>query len=160
MDRLGDIEIFVTIVDAGSISAAAVRLDMGKSAVSRRLSSLEARLGVQLLNRTTRRIKLTDEGRELYQSGRTVLADVENLEGSVSAGGVNLRGRIRVAAPLFFGLEYIKPVAIEFMTAHRDVKIDIEFSTRHVDLLNEGFDLAVRVGELSDSSLIARKIAQ
>jgi DNA-binding transcriptional LysR family regulator len=159
MDRLGDIEIFVTIVDAGSISLAAERLDMGKSAVSRRLSNLESRLGVQLLNRTTRRFDLTDEGRELYQSGRTVLADVDNLEGSVSAGGENLKGRIRVTAPLFFGLEYIRPVAIEFMTVHREVRIDVEFGSRHVDLVHEGFDLAVRVGELSDSSLIARKIA-
>ena len=159
MDRLGDIEIFVTIVDAGSFSRAAERLNMGKSAVSRRLSSLEARLGVQLLNRTTRSLDLTDEGRELYRSGRTLLTDVENLEGSISAGGETLKGRIRIAAPFFFGLEYIRPVAIKFMTAHREVRIDIEFSTRHVDLLDEGFDLAVRVGELSDSSLMARKIA-
>ncbi len=159
LDRLGDIEIFVTIVDTGSISRAAERLGMGKSAVSRRLSNLEERLGVQLLNRTTRRHDLTDEGRELYQSGRSVLTDVQGLEESISAGGEILKGRIRIAAPLFFGLEYIKPVAIKFMAAHRQVRIDIEFNTRHVDLVDEGFDLAVRVGELGDSSLVARKIA-
>jgi DNA-binding transcriptional LysR family regulator len=157
-DRLGDIEAFVRVVEAGTFSAAAERLEMGKSAVSRRIADLEARLGVQLFHRTTRRISLTDIGREYYERSVRLLQDLEEAAQSVSRAHVALRGRLRVALPLTFGLRHLSAAICEFQALHPGVEFDLDFNDRRVDLLEEGFDLAIRIGKLEDSSLIARRL--
>lgn len=151
-------EIFVRVVDAGSISGAAERMDMAKSAVSRRLSNLEARLGAQLLNRTTRRLSLTAEGSEFYERSNQILADVATAEDEVAQADNRLTGRIRVAAPLSFGLDHVGPVISDFLQSHPGLSIDLDFNDRQSDLVAEGFDLGIRIARLSDSSLIARRL--
>ena len=151
-------EIFVRVVDAGSISGAAERMDMVKSAVSRRLGELESRLGVQLLNRTTRRLSLTSAGSDFYERCNAILTDVADAEGNVTAADTTLEGRLRVAAPLSFGLEHVGPVINDFMQVHPGLTVELDFNDRQVDLVAEGFDLGIRIAKLSDSSLIARKL--
>lgn len=159
MRRFEDMQTFVRVVDAGSISAAAEQLGVAKSAVSRRLSELEARLGVQLLRRTTRRLNLTDSGRGFYDRCRRILADLEEAEAAVSQAHATLRGRLRVAAPLSFGLRHLGPAITEFMREHPQVDFDLDFNDRQVDLLAEDIDVAIRIARLEDSSLIARQLA-
>lgn len=158
MRRFEDMQTFVRVVEAGTISAAAEQLGVAKSAVSRRLSELEARLGVQLLRRTTRRLNLTDTGRGFYERCRRILADLEEAEAAVSQAHATLRGRLRVAAPLSFGLRHLGPAITEFMQAHPQVEFDLDFNDRQVDLLAEDIDVAVRIARLEDSSLIARRL--
>jgi len=158
MDRLTDIESFVAVVEAGSFSAAAERLGAAKSAVSRRVSALEARLGVKLLNRTTRTLNLTDNGRAYFERAGRILADLAEAEQSVSDADCALRGRIRLAAPLSFGLQHLAPAINAFAAQHPEVQIDLDLNDRQVSLVEEGFDMAVRIGRLADSSLIARRL--
>lgn len=159
MARLEDMETFARVVEAGSISGAAERLGIAKSAVSRRLSDLETRLGVQLFRRTTRRLDLTDSGRGFYERCTRILSDVEEAEDAVSQAHGTLRGKLRVAVPMSFGLLHLGPAICEFMQAHPDLEFDLDMNDRQVDLLAEGFDLALRIAELEDSSLIARHLA-
>lgn len=158
MRRFEDMQTFVRVVEAGTISAAAEQLGVAKSAVSRRLSELEARLGVQLLRRTTRRLNLTDTGRGFYERCRRILADLEEAEAAVSQAHATLRGRLRVAAPLSFGLRHLGPAITEFMQAHPQVEFDLDFNDRQVDLLAEDIDVAIRIARLEDSSLVARRL--
>jgi len=158
MDRLTDIESFVAVVEAGSFSAAAERLGAAKSAVSRRVSALEARLGVKLLNRTTRTLSLTDNGRAYFERAGRILADLAEAEQSVSDADCALRGRIRLAAPLSFGLQHLAPAINAFAELHPEVQIDLDLNDRQISLVEEGFDMAVRIGRLADSSLIARRL--
>jgi len=158
MNKLLEMECFVRVVDAGSISAAADRMDMAKSAVSRRLGELESRLGVQLLNRTTRRLSLTSAGSDFYEHCNAILAEVADAEGNVSTADATLKGRLRVAAPLSFGLEHVGPVITDFMQAHPELMVELDFNDRQADLVAEGYDLGIRIAKLSDSSLIARKL--
>lgn len=159
MARLEDMETFVRVVEAGSISGAAERMGIAKSAVSRRLSDLESRLGVQLFRRTTRRLDLTDSGRGFYERCLTILSDVAEAEDAVSQAHGMLRGRLRVAVPLSFGLLHLGPAICAFMQAHPEVEFDLDMNDRQVDLLAEGLDLAVRIADLEDSTLIARQLA-
>lgn len=159
MDRFADMQMFVRLVEVGSISAAADRLDVAKSAVSRRLADLEGRLGVQLFQRTTRRMNLTDSGRNYYARCVRILADLEETELAVSQAHGALRGKLRVALPLSFGLQHLTPLINEFANLHPEVEFDLDFNDRQIDLMQEGFDLAVRIAQLSDSSLIARRLA-
>jgi DNA-binding transcriptional LysR family regulator len=159
MDRLEEMQTFARLVEAGSISGAAERLSVGKSAVSRRLADLEERLGVQLFRRTTRRLDLTDTGRSFYERCLRILEDVEEAEAAVSEAHGTLRGRLRVAVPLSFGLNHLVPAFAQFMAEHPELMLDLDFNDRQVDLLAEGFDAAVRIAELGDSSLIARRLA-
>jgi DNA-binding transcriptional LysR family regulator len=131
---------------------------MAKSGVSRRLADLESRLGVRLLNRTTRRSSLTDAGRTYYEGAVKLLSDVAELDAVVADSEASLKGRLRLAAPLSFGLCHLTPAIEEFMKAHPEVMIDLDFSDRQVDLVAQGIDLAVRIAELRDSSLKARRI--
>ena len=148
----------MAVVEAGSFTAAAERLDAAKSAVSRRLSALEQRLGVQLIRRTTRRLNLTDSGRSFYEHSARILADLDEAESAVAQEHGELRGTLKVALPLSFGLRHMcKPVA-EFSHRHPRVEFDLDFNDRRVDLVEEGADLAVRIGHLADSSLIAKRI--
>ncbi|MFQ5636059.1 MAG: LysR family transcriptional regulator, partial [Gammaproteobacteria bacterium] len=159
MNRLLEMEIFVRVVDAGSISGAADRMDMAKSAVSRRLGELETRLGVRLLNRTTRRLALTGAGREFYARCAEILAAVSGAERSVAVAEGELQGTLRIAAPLSFGVAHLGPAINDFMLRHPRVTIDVDFNDRQVDLVDGGFDLGIRIARLSDSSLMARQLA-
>lgn len=158
MDRFEDLQTFVAVVEAGSFTAAAERLDTAKSAVSRRVSALEERLGVQLLRRTTRRLNLTDSGRSYYEHGARILADLDEAESAIAQEHGELRGVLRIALPLSFGLRHMcKPIA-EFSRQHPHVEFDLDLNDRRVDLLEEGADVAIRIGHLADSSLIARRL--
>lgn len=158
MDRFEDMRCFVQVADHGSVTRAAESMGIAPSAVSRRLKELEIRLGVQLLARTTRRMNLTEAGQTFCARARRILADVEEAEAEVSDASRALAGSFRIAAPLTFGIGQLSPVIIDFAAAHPELKVDLDFSDRIVDLVGEGFDLAVRIGNLRDSSLIARKI--
>jgi len=149
---------FVRVVESGSISQAAEQLGLAKSGVSRRLAELERRLGVRLLNRTTRRSSLTEAGRRYYEGAVRLLADMAELEALVADSEAALEGSLRLAAPLSFGLQHLTPAIEEFTRRHPAVMIDIDFSDRQVDLVAQGIDLAVRIAELRDSSLRARHI--
>lgn len=159
MSKYREIEAFVKTVESESFTVAASQLGVAKSAISRRISELETRLGVQLIIRSTRQLSLTDAGLALYQRATTLLDDWEEAEGLVSDTQSQLAGKIRLAAPLSFGLQHLTDALMTFQTNHPDIVYDIDFSDRKVDLIAEGFDLALRIGVLEDSSLIARKLA-
>lgn len=158
MSRFEDIEAFVEIARAGSITKAAERLGIAKSAASKRLAELETRLGAQLIHRTTRKISLTDVGAEFLKRATALLDDLAEAEGAAGRGQNELAGALRIAAPLSFGLRHLQPVISDFVRRHPKVDVEIDFSDRRVDLVGEGFDVAVRIGVLADSSLIARKL--
>lgn len=159
MDRLAEIESFVQVADSGGIGAAADRLGVAKSAVSRRLKDLEARLGVRLVNRTTRQLSLTDTGRAYYDRAVQLLADLEEADQQAAMVHGALTGRLKVAAPLSFGLMHLAPAMRQFLVDNPALWIDLDLNDRRVDLVDEGFDVAVRIGQLEDSSLIARRLA-
>ena len=158
MDRFEDMQAFVAVVESGSFTAAADRLDSAKSAISRRVSALEERLGVQLLRRTTRQLNLTDSGRSFYEHSARILADLDEAESAIAQEHGELRGALRVAIPLSFGLRHMSRPIAEFSRLHPRVEFDLDLNDRRVDLVEEGADLAVRIGNLQDSSLIARKL--
>ena len=158
MSKLEEMENFVKVVESGSITKAADILDIAKSAVSRRLTELEARLGVQLFIRTTRKLTLTDTGRSFYDRCLRILADVEETEALVSQAHGALRGRLKLALPWVFGHLHLTAVLNDFMQLHPDLQLEIDFSDRRVDIVQEGFDAALRIGRLEDSSLVARQI--
>lgn len=158
MDVYEEMRNFVRVVEAGSISRAAEQLGLAKSGVSRRLAELESRLGVLLLTRTTRRSSLTEAGRTYYEGAVRLLSDVAELDTLVADTEASLAGRLRLAAPLSFGLAHLTPAIEAFMQTHPGVLIDIDFSDRQIDLVAHGVDLAIRIAELRDSSLKARRI--
>ena len=158
MDKFEDLQAFVAVVEAGTFTAAADRLNSAKSAVSRRVSALEERLGVQLLRRTTRTLNLTETGQSFYEHSARILADLEEAESAVQMEHGELRGTLRVALPMSFGVRHMcKPLAA-FSKKHPRIRFDLDLNDRRVDLLDEGVDLAIRIGRLEDSSLIARKL--
>jgi DNA-binding transcriptional LysR family regulator len=158
MDKFEDIQAFITVVDAGSFTAAAQRLGVGKSALSRRVSALEERLGVQLLHRTTRALNLTETGRSFYEHGTRILADLEEAEAAVQQEHGELRGMLRFALPLSFGVRHMCGPIATFGKQHPKVKFDLDLNDRRVDLIEDNFDMALRIGRLTDSSLIARRL--
>ncbi|MEM7499839.1 MAG: LysR family transcriptional regulator [Pseudomonadota bacterium] len=160
MDRFEDMRCFIQVVDHGSVTRAAETMSIAPSAVSRRIKELEHRLGVQLLARTTRRMKLTDAGQTFYDRSLRILADVEEAEGEVSDASRALHGPLRLAAPLDFGTQHLAPILTEFVAEHQGLILDLDLSDRMTDLVGEGFDLALRIGALRDSSLIARKLGE
>lgn len=160
MNRFEEMETFVRIVDAGSITRAAEQLDTVKSAVSKRLSELEKRLQVTLLNRTTRKQTLTDSGRSYYQQCLKIMEDVNELENSLKNEHCSLTGTIKIAAPLSFGITHLSPALIQFMELNPEIKLDMDFNDRKIDLIDEGFDIAIRISNLTDSTMIARKFTQ
>lgn len=159
MDRFEEMQSFVRVVESGGISAAAERLGMAKSAVSRRLQQLENRLGAQLLQRTTRRISLTEDGRQFYQRCLRILDELEEAEQELSSEQQRVHGVLRVAAPLSFTLRHLAPLLNEFMQRYPEVRLDIDVEDRQINLLEEGVDLAIRIGKLDDSTLVARRLA-
>lgn len=159
MDRFENMHAFVRIVEAGSISAAADRIGVAKSVISRRLKELEEHLGVELFHRTTRQMNLTDSGRTFYHQSVRILEDILEAEHATSQFHGALKGSLKVALPLSFGLMHLGPAINAFLQAHPDIEFDLDFNDRQVDLLAEGFDLSVRIASLPDSSLIARRLA-
>ncbi len=158
MGQLEDMQVFVRVVEAGGISHAADQLGVSKSAVSRRLSELEARLGTTLLKRTTRRSSLTDAGQRYYERSLRVIDDVAELNTITASNDDALAGTLRLAVPLSFGLSHLSPAIDIFARNHPDLTIRINFSDRQIDLVQEGVDLAFRIADLKDSSLKARRI--
>lgn len=158
MHRFEELQAFVAVVEAGSFTAAAERLDSAKSAISRRVSALEDRLGAQLLRRTTRRLNLTDTGRSFYERSARILADLDEAEAAVQQQHGELRGNLRVALPLSFGIRHMGESIAEFSRLHPRVTFDLDLNDRRIDLLQEGVDLAIRIGHLRDSALIARRL--
>jgi len=159
MDRFTALATFVCVADTGSISGAADRLDVAKSAVSRRLRDLETHLGVELLHRTTRHLALTPSGEAFYHRARRLLADLDEAEEAVTREHGELTGTLRIAAPLSFGLMHLQPAVAAFMTLHPGVEFDLNLDDRESDLVGEGFDLGIRLAQLPDSTLMARKLA-
>ncbi|MEO1494494.1 MAG: LysR family transcriptional regulator [Pseudomonadota bacterium] len=159
MDRFEDLRAFVQVVESGSLTNAAKALQVATSAVSRRVKDLERRLGAQLLQRTTRKMRLTAAGETFHTRAVQILQALEEAETEVGDGNRTLSGPLRIAAPLSFGRSHLGPILIEFARTHPGLELDIDFSDRMVDLVAEGQDLAVRIGTLADSSLIARKLA-
>ena len=159
MDKLKQLESFVSIAARGSLTAAAKAEGVAPAIMGRRLDALEERLGVKLLVRTTRRITLTHEGSAFLEACQRILADVANAEASVSAGGVKASGHLRITAPAGFGRRHVAPLVPLFHALHPDVTISLNLSDRVVDIAGEGFDCAVRVGDMPDSSLVSVRMA-
>ena len=159
MDRLAAMTAFARVAETRSFSEAARRLGATKSAVSRQVSALEAELGARLLHRTTRSLTLTEAGRDYFDRVTRILADVEEANRSVSHLQAAPRGRLRVNAPMSFGIRHLAPALPDFLTRHPEVEVDMSMNDRFVDLVDEGYDVAVRIGRLADSALIARKLA-
>lgn len=150
---------FLQVVEAQSVTRAAEALGLAPSAVSRRLKELERRLGATLMTRTTRRMSLTEAGQIFAARAERILADLDEAESEVSDAAHLLSGTLRVACPLSFGVSYLTPIVTDFMRTHPNLLVEVDYSDRRVDLVGEGLDLAIRIGTLEDSSLIARKIA-
>ena len=159
MDRLKQIESFVSVAARGSLTAAAHAEGVAPAVIGRRIDALEERLGVKLLVRTTRKITLTHEGSAFLEDCLRLLADLANAEASVSAGGVKASGYLRVTAPAGFGRRHVAPLVPRFIEQHPDVNVSLNLSDRVVDIVNESYDCAVRVGDLPDSSLISVRMA-
>jgi len=154
-----EMEVFSKVVAAGSLSAAARELGLSPALISRRLAGLEARLGVRLINRTTRSLRLTDEGAGYYDTCTRVLAEIEEADAAVSAGRVEPQGALKVAMPASFGHQHLAPLIPEFASRYPQVRLALSLSDRNVNVIDEGFDLAIRIAHLEDSSLAARRLA-
>ena len=158
MDRLSAMEVFVRIVERGSLSAAARALGTTQPSVSRQLRALERRLKIQLLQRSTRHISLTEVGRAYYENCKRILADIDATEGNVGALHTSLRGTLRVNTSVALGVDCIAPLACAFQRHHPELAVDLTLNERFVDLVEEGIDVAIRFGPIQDESLIAREL--
>ena len=158
MDRLTSMEVFHWVVELGSFSRAAERLDLSKASVTAHIAALESRLGVKLLNRTTRRLSLTDDGASYLEHVRRILADVQETDAMLSAGRSVPRGVLRVDMPVALGRQYIVPALPRFSAQYPALEVIALLEDRRLNLVEEGIDAAVRIGPLSDSSLIARRV--
>lgn len=159
MDKFKQIESFVAVATKGSLTAAAQAEGVAPAVIGRRIDALEERLGVKLLLRTTRRITLTHEGSAFLDDCQRLLSDLANAEAGVSAGGVKASGYLRITAPAGFGRRHVAPLLPRFLAQHPGLHISLDLSDRVVDIVNEGFDCAVRVGDLADSSLVGVRLA-
>jgi DNA-binding transcriptional LysR family regulator len=160
MDHLQSISTFVAVAEAGGFSAAARRLRMPLATVSRKVSQLEAYLKVRLFNRSTRRVALTESGRTFYESCRRILADIEEAERTAVGEYLSPRGELIMTAPVVFGRLHLVPVISEFLTAFPEVEVKLRLADRVLDLLDEHIDVALRIGELNDSSMIATRLGE
>lgn len=158
LDHLAGISVFAQVVEANGFTAAAGRLGVSKAAVSKQVARLEDRLGVRLLNRSTRRLGLTEAGRDFYERARRILDEVEEAEQAASSRQVSPRGVLRVNAPVTYGISHLAPILPAFMQLYPEIQVELVMNDRFVDLIDEGFDLAVRVAALPDSSLVARRL--
>lgn len=158
MDRFGAIAAFTKVVESGSFARAAERLGVSVSSVSRQVADLEAHLDARLLNRTTRRLSLTEAGRAFHERCVQLLADLEEAELSAGAGTVAPRGTLRVSCGVSFGERHVAPAMAAFMARYPEMRVDMELSDRIVDIVDEGFDAAVRIGDVGGQNLVARRI--
>ena len=158
MDVMHSMAVFRRVVEAKSFSAVARETNMSQSTVSKHIASLEERLDTKLLNRSTRSLKLTEAGKEYYQHCIRILNDFQEAEASVGKGKIDPTGTLRISTSAAFGRTYILPYLDEFLSTYPDIKIDLIFGDKYTDLVKEGIDLAIRIGPLEDSSLIAKKI--
>ena len=159
MGQLEDMAMFVRIVEAGSITKAAEQLNIAKSAVSRRLKELEERLGSQLISRTTRQSKLTQAGEQYYQQVNNILRAVDAVNEHATDAPMRIEGTLKMTAPLSFGLMHLNDVIDKYANKHPNLRFDLDFSDRRIDLIEEGYELAIRIGELQDSSYQAKQLA-
>jgi DNA-binding transcriptional LysR family regulator len=160
MDRLGAMTVFAAISDGGSLSAAGRRLGLPLATVSRRLAELEAHLGTRLIVRSTRRLELTDAGREYLAACRAILEQVGEAERAASGAYTDVRGQLVVAAPIVFGRLHVVPVAAEFLERHPAVDVRLQLADRNADLIEEHVDVALRIGRLPDSALVATRVGE
>ena len=160
MDKLRAMAAFVRIVDAGSLTAAADALDVSQPSMVRLLAALEHAVGVRLINRTTRRMALTDEGREYYERCKLVLAAVDEAESSLAARRAEPRGRLRITSSVTFGRALLAPLVVDFMAAHPQLRVELVLLDRVIDLIEEGVDVGVRLAHLPDSSLVAVPVGE
>ncbi|MCB1955459.1 MAG: LysR family transcriptional regulator [Rhodocyclaceae bacterium] len=158
MDRFLEMQTFSAVVDAGSFVGAADALGLSKAAVSRYVGDLEARLGARLLHRTTRRLSLTEEGRVFHARCKELLEGLEAAEAELGARSAEVRGQLRINAPYTFGIRHLAPLWGEFRARHPQVDLDITLSDRVVDLVDEGYDLAIRISVLPSSSLVSKRL--
>jgi DNA-binding transcriptional LysR family regulator len=158
--QLDDMRIFVATVDAYNFTSAANRLSLSKQFVSRRVMALEEALGVRLLIRNTRKLAVTELGQEFYDRAKRILGEVQEAEQAMSLRRASPHGLLRVSAPMSFGMVHLSPLVATFLKKHPDVRFDMELSDRTVDVVGEGFDMAIRIGTLADSTLIAQKLAE
>ena len=158
-NSLYEMSVFSKVVAAGSLSAAARDMGVSTAVVSRRLAALEARLGVRLVNRTTRRLALTDEGASYHEACARILAEIEDADAAAAAQRVEPQGILKVALPASFGHKHIAPLIPPFAARYPKIRLALSLSDRTVNVIEEGYDLAIRIGELEDSSLAARKLA-
>lgn len=159
MDKFQEMQAFAAVVDAGSFVRAAEALGLSKAAISRQVGDLEGRLGVRLLNRTTRKLSLTDDGQSFYQHCKELLAALEEAEGDLSTRRGEASGVLRISAPVTFGILHLAPLWGEFLALYPKVTLDVSLSDRTVDLVEDGFDVAIRISSAPHPSLIARKLA-
>ncbi|MBN9050402.1 MAG: LysR family transcriptional regulator [Rhizobiales bacterium] len=159
LDRVTGMQVFVRVVSLGSFSAAARSLGLSQTMVTKHITALEERLGVTLLHRTTRRLNLTEAGRRYLQSSERILAEIEEAETLAVADRVEPRGTLRINVPLAFGMREIAPILPRFAARHPKLTVDLGLADRMVDLIEERWDLAIRIGRMADSSLVARKLA-
>ena len=160
MYRLTEMESFATVVDQGGFTYAAKKMGISKSAVSKHVSSLETRLGARLLNRTTRRVSPTEIGLDYYDRARRVLNDAGEADALVTSMQSAPSGLLRISVATDFGVNHLSPVLGEFLTEFPDITVNMVLNNRYVELISEGFDMAVRIGELEDSTLRARKLTE
>lgn len=158
MDKLAAMRTFVRVVETGSFSAVADERGATQSAISKQVAALERDLGVKLLTRTTRSLSLTEEGESYFEQTRRLLGEIEEAESSLRSGERELRGWIRVAASVGFGRLKLMPLVSQFLAAHPEVRIDLRLHDGFIDLVEQGIDIAVRIGHLADSGLIARRV--
>lgn len=159
MDRIDAMRAFVTVVNEGTFTRAADRLGLSPQLVSKYVSQLEQHLAVRLLNRTTRRIHLTEAGTRYHQRAQQVLNDIDDMENQLDDLQTRAQGLLRISAPVSFAIRHMAPLLSEFQQAHPAVGIDLQLNDRKVDIVEEGFDIALRIGQLKSSSLIAKRLA-
>ena len=159
MDKLVAMRVFAKVVELGSFTRAADALELSRSVTTTHIAQLEQHLGVRLLHRTTRRLSLTEAGTAYYERCTALLAEIETLEDSLEAMSEQPRGVLKISAPVSFGTMYLGPALAEYVDRYSQVRLDVSLNDRTVDLVEEGYDLAVRIAQLVDSSLVARRIA-
>lgn len=159
MDYLTSLRCFLAVAETGSFTTASEQLAISRAMASKHVMDLEAHLGLRLLNRTTRSVSLTDAGGTYFERGRDILAALEEAEREVTSQAAEAVGRLRISAPLSFGITHVSPLVAAFAKANPRIAIDLTLNDRFVDLVDEGFDVAIRIGRLSDSSMVARRLA-
>ena len=159
MDRFAALRVFTMVVDEGGFAAAARRLNLSRAMAAKRVQALEDALGARLLTRTTRKVSLTEVGQRYYERIGLMLSELDAADAEAREAAATLTGALRITAPVTFGVRYIAPILPDFLMANPGVSVDVAYADRYVDLIEDGFDLAIRIGQLEDSSLIARKLA-